>query len=239
VKAGTFRFLCLLLVAGLAGSGCQKSRSINHYRAGDYELAEVSRVVFVELSEDIGYPDIAERMTVSLQEELLQRGLFRVDVLQEDHPELRDLDLEKRDPYTIAELAAIRKTLRCDAVLFGKMVQYRPYPGTQIGLYLRLVDLKDGKLLWAVDDIWDTTDRNTYRRIKNFYVDEMRETYDPAKAEMGVMSTEGFQKFVAFEVADTICSPEMANRSGQNCSRPFRRFMRHQKQVTKDVIADY
>jgi hypothetical protein len=234
-----YRELGLLLVAALIGSGCQKPASVNHYRASDYELTEVSRVVFVELSENLGYPDIAERMTVSLQEELLQRGLFRLDILQDDHPELRDLDLEKRDPYSIAELAMIRRTLRCDAVLFGKMVQYRPYPGTQIGLYLRLVDLKDGKLLWAVDDIWDSTDRKTYRRIKDFYIDEMRETYDPAESEMGVMSTEGFQKFVAYEVADTICPAEMANRRRQNFSRPARRFMRHQKQVTKDIIDDF
>ncbi|MBN1554641.1 MAG: hypothetical protein JXA11_07840 [Phycisphaerae bacterium] len=238
--------ICLLVALAAALSamtGCtnpSQPLGVNYYRAGDADIENISRVVFVNLSEDVGYPEIAERMTQALQEALLQKGMFRVDVISKDHTDLRDLDMKKRDPYTIAEMVAIRKSLRCDAILFGKMIRYQPYPNTQIGLYLRLVDVKNGRLLWAVDDTWDTTDRETYRQIKNYYFDEMRETYEPAEEEMGIMSTEGFQKFVAHQVVLTM-DPLGKNetRAKRYVYRPAERMGRHTTQVTKDVVEDY
>ncbi|MBN1942415.1 MAG: hypothetical protein JW849_03885 [Phycisphaerae bacterium] len=232
----------LLAVALLAAAGCSNSEpmGVNYYRASDAEIARVSRVVFVDLSEDVGYPEIADRMSRALEEALLQRGMFRVDVIPKNHPDLRYLDMTKRDPYTVRELAAIRKSLRCDAILFGKMIRYQPYPGTQIGLYMRLVDLKNGRLLWAVDDAWDTTNRKTYQQIQNFYIDRMRETYDPAKSEMGIMSTDGFQKFVAYQVTLSM-DPDGhgETKTRRYLIRPAQRLGRHTKQVTKDTIEDF
>lgn len=237
--------LTFLAGASLAAMGCAGCKEpvpmgVNYYRADDAAVHRVSRVVFVSLSEDLGYPDIAERMTRALQEALLQRGMFRVDVIPANHPELRYLDMTKRDPYTVEEMVAIRKALRCDAILFGRVVRYQPYPSTQIGLYMRLVDLKNGKLLWAVDDVWDTTDRETYRQIQEFYFDHMRETYDPAKSEMGIMSTDGFQKFVAYQVAQTMDpSAQVETKRKRYITRPARRMGRHTKEVTRDVIEDF
>lgn len=222
--------------------GCSEYEpmGVNYYRAGDADVEKVSRVVFVNLVEDVGYPEIADRMTNALQEAMLQRGLFRVDVISLDHADLRDLNMTKRDPYTVGELASIRKSLRCDAILFGKMIRYQPYPGTQIGLYMRLVDLKNGKLLWAVDDTWDTTNRNTYRQIQDFYFDRMRDTYDPAGSDMGVMSTDGFQKFVAYQVVTTMDPHGHGeSKTKRYVTRPAERFGRHTEKVTKDVIEDY
>ncbi len=234
--------ILMLFAVLLSAFGCNKEEplGVNYYRAGDVEFSRVSRVVFINLTETVGYPEIADRMTHALQEAILQRGLFRVDVVPISHADLRYLDMTKRDPYTVQELAKIRKSLRCDAILFGKMIRYQPYPSTQIGLYMRLVDLKNGKLLWAVDDTWDTTNRNTYRQINNFYFDKMRETYDPAKSEMGIMSTDGFQKFVAYQVVSTMDPNDRGEtKTKRYVTRPAQRMGRHTEEVTGDVIEDY
>jgi hypothetical protein len=242
MKWYTILIVALQVAVMFAVMGCNQYEpmGVNFYRAGDAEITRISRVVFVNLTEDVGYPEIAERMTNALQEAMLQRGMFRVDVIPIEHTDLRDLNMTKRDPYTVAELATIRKSLRCDAILFGKMIRYQPYPSTQVGLYMRLVDLKNGRLLWAVDDTWDSTNRKTYRQIKAFYFDTMRETYDPAKSEMGIMSTDGFQKFVAYQVVTTMDPFAHGESKGKRFFwRPAERLGRHTGQVTKDVVEDY
>jgi hypothetical protein len=239
------------MLIGLAGAvgGCE-TLSIyppdqrNFYRGPDGDLRRLRRVCFVQLSEDTGYPDIARRMSHSLRQELQAMGMFHVDLITADQHELRDWDPAQRGPYTIKELASIRRDLGCDAVLFGQVTSFKPYPSTQIGLYLRLIDLKDGRLVWAVDDTWDTTERATVARIRRYFFREMRETYQPVGDELAVMGTDAFQKFVSAEVVETLDS-----RSGQeSMPRKFfrsptgidlRRLGRTASRVARDTAQDF
>jgi hypothetical protein len=235
----THRVTLVLPLLMMALIGCREQTAVtevNFYNAGRHDLSRVTRVVFVELIDDTGYPRISERMTTALCQQLLRSGHFRVDIIPPTHPQLRYLDVNKREPYTISELAAIRKALNCDAILFGRMTSYQPYPSTQVGLYLRLLDLQDGKLAWAVDDVWDTTNRQTVERIKRYYFNHMAEDYQPVNYEMGIMSTDGFQKFVAFEVVETL-NPAMAEKS-QPLWYFMRRVGRHQENFWSNVRED-
>ena len=74
----------------------------------------------------------------------------------------------------------------------------------QIGLFLNLVDLREGRLIWGVDHIWDTTNRLTERSIERFFVKEMRSGYGPANWRLGLLSPRMFGKFVAHEAAGTL-----------------------------------
>ncbi len=221
-----------------AGCASKKPSEISYYV--NPGIRDISRVVFVEIGDTTGYPEVAYRMTQSLAEAMTDRGIFRVDVIQAGNPELRYLEMHKRDPFTLKELSDIRKSLRCDAILFGRLVSYKQYPSTQIGLYMRLINLKDGKLVWAVDEVWDTTNRQTAKRINDFYFNYMRDTYDPAKGEMGIMSTDGFQKFVSHEITCTMdYSQYMDSKPEFIFSQPVREFGREQKKTVKNIIADY
>jgi hypothetical protein len=232
----------LFAAAAVLSAGCsaknEPATGINFYRSHDSDIRRISRVVLVDLSEDLGRPEISERMTASLQEALLKPGLFHVDIVPAGHPDLRDLDLTKREPYTMQELAAIRKSLECDAILFGRVTSYRPYPGTQIGLFLRLVDLADGRLVWAVDDVWDTTNRKLAERMQKYYFDFVREGYKPADSEMLVMSTAAFQQFVSWEVVQTMDphSPYRMRETGR--WRPLRRIGRQQEEFWLEEMPD-
>ena len=77
-------------------------------------------------------------------------------------------------------------------------------PRMQIGLYLQLLDLRRGRLVWGLDHTWDTTDRATEQRIKAFFRSRMRDGYGPLDWRMAVTSPKVFQKFVACEVAETL-----------------------------------
>jgi len=191
---------CVLMLL----AGCAKPPRIGHYLDSPQSLWRIRRVVFVELSAPDGYPRVAEETTDALFRALQEKQLFHLDVIDRTDPACQDLPLESRQAFTLAQLSAMRKSLGCDAILFGSVTGFQAYPRMRLGLYVRLLDLKDGKLVWAVDHHWDTTDKATERRIRRHFTSEMRSGYNPVRWRLGLLSPKLFQNFVADEVADTL-----------------------------------
>ena len=98
----------------------------------------------------------------------------------------------------------MRKALNCNALLVGTVTAYQPYPHLSIGLRLKLIDLEDGQLLWAFEQIWDTTDKTTEKRIKDYFQAQIRSGITPLHEQLVVVSSLKFVKFVAYEVAETM-----------------------------------
>jgi hypothetical protein len=127
-------------------------------------------------------------------------------VVRRNDPAWRNLQLDVDSIYSLEQLLAIRKTLNCNAVLSGTITQYKPYPHILIGLRLRMVDLNDGQLIWAFEQVWDGTNKATESRIKNYFQSQMRSSFAPLSQQLIVVSPLEFIKFVAYEVAETLKS---------------------------------
>jgi hypothetical protein len=84
------------------------------------------------------------------------------------------------------------------------MSDFRPHPRMQMGLSLRLLDLKRGQLAWAVDHVWDTTDKAVEKRIERYFNDQIRSGYEPMDSRLIMISPKAFEKFIAYEVAETL-----------------------------------
>ncbi len=200
--------LALFAAAATCGCGGEKNRpiackSVNSLSCAE-DLLAMSRVVFVEIQQDVGYPNIAVEATEALFQALQKRRLFHVDVVPGTSPAVRELGLDRRREYTIDELAEMRKALDCDAVLLGYISHFQPYPRMQVCLSLRLLDLQRGKVVWAVDQVWDTTDKVTEQRIEKYFETQMRSGYEPADHSLAMMSPKTFLKFVSYEACDTL-----------------------------------
>jgi hypothetical protein len=52
----------------------------------------------------------------------------------------------------------LKTELGCEAVLFSRLGLFHPYPPLAVGWNLKLVQVDGTKLLWAVDEVIDTTD---------------------------------------------------------------------------------
>ena len=98
----------------------------------------------------------------------------------------------------------MRDGLNCNALLAGTVTSYQPYPHLSIGLRLKLIDLADGQLLWAFEQIWDTTDKTTEKRIKEYFQTQIISGITPLHEQLVVVSSLKFVKFVAYEVAKTM-----------------------------------
>jgi TolB-like protein len=173
------------------------------------ELRRVRRVVFIHLArEGEGTTlEVTDVMTKALHEALLDKKLFAIEVVDRTSELYRDLKLDRPRRYTIDDIQAIRKTLDCDAVLIGKVRDFQQMPRMKLGLYLSLVDVNEGRVVWGVDHHWDTTDRAVQRRIKTFFERKMRTGYGPTHYELGLSSPRTFAKFIAAETAATLTPP--------------------------------
>ena len=116
----------------------------------------------------------------------------------------RSLQSEPDASFTAEQLMDMRNTLSCDAILTGVITQYEPYPHMALALRLRLIDLRTGELLWGVEQVWDTADQSTNRRIKQYLHTQHGVSSEQGAVELVNMSSLKFFKFVAYEIALTL-----------------------------------
>lgn len=204
----------LLMVAGvmLATAGCgpeaKEPASIGHYLHSPESVSRLNRVVFVELGDRGGDERFAETMTDAVSRSIRSRKLFHVDVLRRSEPVVRMLPVDKRVAFTYEELMEIRRLLNCEAVLFGWVDRFSPYPHMEAGVYLRLLDLERGQLVWGVDHVWDTGEKSVERRIRDFYYAAAGGDQEPLEWRLGLVSPRAFGRFVAFEIGRTLPESE-------------------------------
>lgn len=181
------------------------------------DVRTIGRVAIVELGNNSSYPQISADVTEALFTALQKKQLFGLTIVHQDDPAWRSLqlDLDSGPPtqndtfgvpsaYTLEQLSAIHKTLKCDAVLIGTVTEYHPYPRMAVGLRMKLVDLTDGRLLWALEQVWDSADKTIERRINEYFQSQMRSGFAPPPERLVVVSPLKFIKFVAYEVAETL-----------------------------------
>jgi len=197
----------ILLVALL--SGCDAY--IASGPAGDYyylnpdkKLDTIGRIALVELYNDSSYPQISTDITDSLFQALQKKQVFGLNIVRQHDPSWRSLKLDLDKMYTLDQILAIRQTLKCDGVLVGTITEFRPYPHLAVGLRLKLLDLRDGQLLWALEQVWDTADKTTENRIKKYFRSEKRSGFAPLHDQLATVSSLEFIKFVSYEVAGTL-----------------------------------
>ena len=169
-------------------------------------LSDVGRVAIVELNNNSSYPEISSDVTEKMYQALQKKQIFGLTVVRQDDFLWRSLqlDLESNSKYTLDEIINIHETLKCDAILLGTITEFRPYPHMIIGLRLKLLDLRDGQLLWALEQVWDSADKTTEYRIKDYFRSHKRSGYAPLKEQLVSVSSLEFIKFVSYEVAETL-----------------------------------
>jgi hypothetical protein len=213
LNIGTFCYISqitILVLSALLISSC-----VTYYRgsapAADYyfinpnkSLSEVGRVAIVELNNNSNYPQISSDVTEKLYQALQKKQIFGLTVVRQHDHLWRSLQLDLESKYNLEQIIKIRETLKCDAVLIGTITEFRPYPHMIIGLRLKLLDLRDGQLLWALEQVWDTADKTAQYRIKDYFRYHKRSGYEPLQEQLASVSSLEFIKYVSYEVAETL-----------------------------------
>ena len=153
--------------------GCESSSSgmmaNSYYLNADEDLRELGRVTLVELDNTSNYPEISRDVTKALFLEVQKKQVFSVATVGRDDPAWQALQENLDSLQAMQTLLMIREKFKSNGLLVGTITEYRPYPRLAIGLRLKLIDLADGQLLWGVEQVWDSTDRNVQKRVGAYY----------------------------------------------------------------------
>ena len=199
--------ILFLLAAFLSGCITYYSDSVPaadyYYINPNKSLSTIGRVAIIELDNNSSYPAVSNDVTEKLYQALQKKQVFGLTIVSQSDSLWRSLQLDLNSQYTLDQISEIRETLKCDAVLLGNITEFRPYPHMIMGLYLKLLDLRDGQLLWGLEQVWDTADKTTQYRIKDYFRSHKRSDYAPLQEQLASVSSLEFIKFVSYEVAET------------------------------------
>jgi hypothetical protein len=175
-----------------------------YYINPNKSLSTIGRVAIVELDNNSSYPKISNDVIEKLYQALQKKQIFGLTVVRQSDSLWRSLQLDLNSKYTLEQISAIHETLKCDAILLGTITEFRPYPHMIIGLRLKLLDLRDGQLLWALEQVWDSADKTIEYRIKDYFRSQKRSGYAPLQEQLTSVSSLEFIKFVSYEIAETL-----------------------------------
>lgn len=168
------------------------------------DASHLGRVALVEFENRSPFPDVSKDVAETLYVALQKKQRFGITAVAQADPAWRSMQIGSGGPITSEQCMSMRQVLQCDAVLTGIVTEYRPFPHLMIGLRLRLVDLTDGQLVWAVEQVWDSGDRATEARIKKYLKAQTRSPRGSMADQLMVISSLNFMKFVAYEVSQTL-----------------------------------
>jgi hypothetical protein len=212
IKTNNLKLLPLLLVVVLAGCNSDKksgpSSQSNYYLNPKKPIATIGRVAIIELNNLSQRPEVSADMTQALFEAIQKRNVFGLTIVYRSDPACKGLLTEGKEDYSLEQLNMLHKNLKADAALIGEVTQYYSYPRLAIGLRLKLIDLRDGTLIWAVEQFWDSTDKQVENRAEAFFKTQIRSGFEPIEYRMALVSPRMFLKFVAWEVGQTLHNNE-------------------------------
>ncbi|MFC1633486.1 hypothetical protein ACFL5Z_01480 [Planctomycetota bacterium] len=175
-----------------------------YYLNPNKKLSSIGRVVIVELNNESSYTQISTDVTETLFQSLQKKQVFGLTVVRKNDPSWRSLRLEKDSTLDLNQILTIQETLKCDGLLLGTITEFRPYPHMAIGLRLKLLDLQDGELIWALEQVWDSSDKTTEKRIKDYFKSRKGSGLTPLHEQLAIVSPLEFIKFVSYEVSETL-----------------------------------
>jgi hypothetical protein len=197
-----------VLLPAVLALGCQppeaRQRGLNYYLSSARDLQAIGRVAFVELSEENRGGAVAADTTDELAVAMRDNRLFAINVIRSSDPQYASIPADNPGGLTFEQIAQLHKDLDCDAILMGAITTYQPYPHMRMGLQLKLVDLRSGQLVWAIDQVWDTSEARLEERLKKFFGTHMRKDYEPLGWRLALTSPRAFEKFVAWDAASTL-----------------------------------
>ena len=201
----TILFLPAVLLSGCITYYSDSAPAADYYYINPVKsLSTIGRVAIIELENDSAYPAISNDVIEKLYQALQKKQVFGLTVVRQSDSLWRSLQLDFNSQYTLDQISAIHETLKCDAILMGTITEFRPYPHMIIGLRLKILDLRDGQLLWALEQVWDSADKTTEYRIKDYFRSQKRSGYEPLHEQLASVSSLEFIKFVSYEVAETL-----------------------------------
>ncbi|MHC4987517.1 MAG: hypothetical protein ACYTFX_03340 [Planctomycetota bacterium] len=176
----------------------------HYYLENRANFSAVDRVALLELENESTRVELAEQLTQVIADSFGKKHLFSIRTIGRMDPFWLRLDLDTIATAPPEHLQSIAEELNVDAVIFGTIKHYQSYPHLLIALHLKMIDVRRGRLLWAMEQVWDSMDRQVELRMKEYFEKEVHNEYQPLDWRIMVTSPRAFNKFVVYEIGQTL-----------------------------------
>ena len=195
--------LALTGAVAMTFSACQierppEKKKVNSYLAEPADLANVRRIMVLPFQQDGGMPTDTERVRDAFVAELQKLRRFEVVPLPATASENESLHASLRKGRLSTD-AVVRLCDRyaLDGLMVGTITAWRPYTPPHLGLRTQLLSVHCGEAVWAVDAMYDSTDRTTISDLKHYEITQKEDNGTLHGWELNLLAPDQFTHYVA------------------------------------------
>ncbi len=107
-------------------------------------------------------------------------------------------------------LSYLTSSLGADGILQTDLTSYRPYRPFEVGLRMRLFDIRSNEALWAVDEILNAGDKLVHTDSRHYALGQVHNKYPFEDSYAALRSPNRFAAYSAFTLFGTIPTYEAA-----------------------------
>ncbi|MBN1916615.1 MAG: hypothetical protein JW889_01795 [Verrucomicrobia bacterium] len=211
-------FWIVLIGAAVLQGGCSeraRNRAVLHFepqhaitnwsRDTRFEQLGIRRVAVMPFIDRSRYAAASTQLTESFVSELRKARRFDVTESRVDEP-LAQLTAA-RGSFDAVKVRLLGETLNVDAVVVGEITEYRPYRPLAIGLRIVMVDTRSGRVVWTVDEMFDTDELAVANLARAYYYDIVDPEASEYKADRPLRSMATFTRCVCYHFIRTLDRP--------------------------------
>lgn len=199
-------FAALAALAGLAACAGQPltPKVVNCYLAEPADLANVRRIMVLPFGQEAGVHTDCSKVRDAFVAELQKLRRFEVVPLPADAREDDEVNASvARGRVSTDAMVRLCNRYALDGVFVGSVTAWRPYAPPHLGMRTQLVSVHSGAPIWAVDAIYDSSDRTTIGDLQHFVASTQRDDGNLHGWEMTLLSPQKFTTFVAHRFVGT------------------------------------
>jgi TolB-like protein len=198
----------LALGLGLALAACagqpHTPKVINSYLAEPADLANVRRIMVLPFAQESGVHAECTKVRDAFVAELQKLRRFEVVPLPADARENDELNGSlHRGRLSTDAMVRLCNRYALDGVFVGSITAWRPYTPPHLGMRTQLISVHSGAPIWAVDAIYDSSDRTTVADLQHFVESTQRDDGNLHGWELNLLAPGKFTTFVAHRFVGT------------------------------------
>ncbi len=219
---------CLGLLVGpllVIHSGCVRHRPVQtvmptepapyqQFVAPNFDWTTVKRVVLMPMANQTAFAQASAEIQQNLAAELQRAGRFDVVMETQEDSAARSRDVFTRGSFDELELLRIARQHDAQAILFGQVTQYHPYPPPRVGLSLIMISPGEGVAIASADGLWDAREAETAHQAQAYLHQKLNWRQSLMGVDRALESPDVYQRFVCQQVATSLNPPYGGGNSG-------------------------
>ena len=219
---------CLGLLLGpivIFHSGCVRHRPVEtvmptepapfqQFVAPNFDWSTVKRVVLMPMANQTAFAQVSVEMQQNLAAELQRAGRFDVVLETQEDSVVRSREVFARGSFDELELLRVARDHDAQAILFGLVTQYHPYPPPRVGLSLIMISPAEGVAIASADGLWDAREVETAHQAKTYLQQQLNWRQSLMGVDRALESPDVYQRFVCQQVATSLNPPGAGSSGG-------------------------